>query len=83
MHDNIFTQHFETGMTLAKKFMGSLEALQLEALQLEIGCIRSPLLENHNKLGLLATACWAKSFGEQLHFYCFAIHIKYATLQLP
>jgi hypothetical protein len=43
---NIFTQHYEAGMTLAKKFTASLEALQLE-----IGCIRNPLLENYNNLG--------------------------------
>jgi hypothetical protein len=48
---NIFTQHFEVGMTLAKKFTASLEALHLK-----IGCIGNPLLENHNELGLLATA---------------------------
>jgi hypothetical protein len=38
---NIFTQHYEAGTTLAKKFMASLKALQLE-----IGCIRNPLFEN-------------------------------------
>jgi hypothetical protein len=56
---NIFTQHFEVGTALAKKFMASLKALQLE-----IGCIGNPFLENYNKLGLLATASWAKSFCE-------------------
>ncbi len=49
---NIFTQHYEAGTTLAKKFTASLKALQLE-----IGCIGNPLLENYNKLGLLATSC--------------------------
>jgi hypothetical protein len=56
---NIFNQHYEAGTTLAKKFMASLEALQLE-----IGCIRNPLLENYNDLGLLATACGTKRFWE-------------------
>jgi hypothetical protein len=35
---NIFTQHYEAGMTLAKRFMASLEALHLET-----GCIGNPL----------------------------------------
>ncbi len=74
---NIFTRHYEGGTTLAKKFTASLEALQLE-----IGCIRNPLLENYDELRLLGTACWTKSFWEQLHFYRFAIHMEYAPLQL-
>jgi hypothetical protein len=61
---NMFIQHFEAGTTLAKKFTAMLEALQLE-----IGCIGNPLLENYNDLGVFATACWAKSFWERLHFY--------------
>jgi hypothetical protein len=77
-HDNFFTQHSEVGTTIAKKFTASLKALQLE-----IGCIGNPLLENYDELGLLATACWAKSFWKQLHFYHFAIHMEYAPLQLP
>jgi hypothetical protein len=75
---NIFTQHYEAGTTLAKKFTASLKALQLE-----IGCIGNPLLENYDKLGFLAMACWVKGFWEQLHFYRFAIHMEYARLQLP
>jgi hypothetical protein len=38
---NMFVQHFEAGTTLAKKFTAMLEALQIE-----IGCIGNPLLEN-------------------------------------
>jgi hypothetical protein len=75
---NIFTQHYEAGTTLAKNFTASLEALKLE-----IGCIRNPLLEDYDELGLLAMACWDKSFWEQLHFYRFAIHMEYTPLQLP
>jgi hypothetical protein len=56
---HIFTQHYEEGTTIAKKFMTSLEALQLE-----IGCIRNPLLENYDKLELLAMACWTKHFWQ-------------------
>jgi hypothetical protein len=55
----------------------------LEALKIEIGCIGNPLLETYGKLGGLATACWAKSFWEQLHFYRFSIHMEYPTLNLP
>ncbi len=47
------------GTTLVKKFTASLEALQLE-----IGSNRNSLLENYNEFGLLAMACWAKSFWE-------------------
>jgi hypothetical protein len=60
----MLVQHFEAGMTLAKKFTAMLEALQLE-----ICCIENPLLENYDNLGVLAMACWAKSFWERLHFY--------------
>jgi hypothetical protein len=75
---NMFIQHFEAGTTLVKKFTATLEALQLE-----IGCIVNPLLENYDDLGVLATACWAKSFWERLHFYQFSIHMEYPTLHLP
>ncbi len=74
----MFIQHFEAGTTLVKKFTATLEALQLE-----IGCIVNPLLENYDDLGVLATACWAKSFWERLHFYQFSIHMEYPTLHLP
>ncbi len=56
---NMFIQHFKASTTLAKKFTATLEALQIE-----IGCIGNPLLENYNELGGLATACWAKSIWE-------------------
>ncbi len=56
---NMFVQHFKASTTLAKKFTATLEALQIE-----IGCIGNPLLENYNKLGGLVMACWAKSFWE-------------------
>ncbi len=75
---NMFVQHFEASTMLAKKFTAMLEALQLE-----IGCIGNPLLENYNDLGALAMVCWAKSFWEQLRFYQFSIHMKYTTLHLP
>jgi hypothetical protein len=75
---NMFVQHFEAGTMLAKKFTAMLEALQME-----IGCIGNPLLENYDDLGGLATACWAKSFWERLHFYRFSIHMEYPTLNLP
>ena len=54
---NMFVQHFEAGTTLAKKFTATLEALQME-----IGCIGNPRLENYDTLGGLAMAYWAKSF---------------------
>jgi hypothetical protein len=54
---NMFVQHFEAGTTLVKKFTAMLEALHIE-----IGCIRNPLLENYDTLGGLAMAYWAKSF---------------------
>jgi hypothetical protein len=56
---NMLIQHFEAGMTLAKKFTATLEAMQLET-----DCIGNPFLENYDDLGVLATACWAKSFWE-------------------
>ncbi len=38
---NMFIQHFEASTSLARKVTASLEALQME-----IGCIGNPLLEN-------------------------------------
>jgi hypothetical protein len=52
-------------------------------LQLEIGCIGSPFIENYDKLHLLATACWTKSLWEWLYYYKFHIHLDYPTLPLP
>jgi hypothetical protein len=54
---NIFIQHSGAETTLAKKFSGSLEALQLD-----IGCLGNPLKKKINKLHLFATLCWTKSF---------------------
>jgi hypothetical protein len=75
---NMFVQHYKAGTTLAKKFTAMLEALQIK-----IGCIGNPLLENYDDLNCLAMACWAKSFWERLHFYRFSIHMEYPTLTLP
>ncbi len=66
----MLVQHFEAKTTLAKKFTATLEAMQLE-----IGCIGNPLLENYDNLGVLVAACWAKSFWERLHFYRFTIYM--------
>jgi hypothetical protein len=43
-----------------------LPSASLEALQLEIGCLGSPLKENFDKLHLLATPCWMKSLWDAL-----------------
>ncbi len=71
-------QHYGSGTTLAKKITASIEALQLE-----IGCIGSPLVENYDKLHLLATACWTKNLWELLYYYKFCIHLDSPMLPLP
>jgi len=52
---NMLIQHYGAETTLARKITASLEA--------EIGCVGSPFAENYDELHLLATACWAKVFG--------------------
>jgi hypothetical protein len=55
----------------------------IEALQLEIGCIGNPFVENYEELHQLATLGWAKSLWEQLHYYRFRIHLDYSPIPLP
>jgi hypothetical protein len=76
---NMLIQHYGAEMMLAKKFLASIEALQLE-----IGCIGNPLGKDYDKYHVLATHSWAKSLWEQLHFYKFTIHLEYYDkLDLP
>ena len=75
---NMFLQHFGLDSTLARKFMASLEALQLE-----LGCIGCPFEENFGRFGHLATASWVKSFWERLSYYNFTLHVKYPKLNIP
>jgi hypothetical protein len=56
---NMIIQHCGAETTLAKKFLGSIEALQLE-----IGCIGNPLCKDYNKVHHLATQSWIKSLWE-------------------
>jgi hypothetical protein len=48
---NMLVQHYSAGTTLAKKMTASIEALQLK-----IGCIGNPFVENYEELHLLATS---------------------------
>jgi len=74
----MLVQHYGAGTTLAKKMTASIEALQLE-----IGCIGNPFIENYEELHLLATPGWAKSLWERLHYYRFRIHLDYSDIPLP
>jgi hypothetical protein len=71
-------QHYGAETTLVKKFSASIEALQLQ-----IGCIRNPLNKGYDKFHLLATHSWIKSLWEQLHFYKFTLHLEYRQLDMP
>jgi hypothetical protein len=75
---NMLVQHYGAGTTLAKKMTALIEALQLK-----IGCIGNPFVENYEKLYLLATPSWAKSLWERLHYYRFCIHLDYSDIPLP
>jgi hypothetical protein len=59
---------------LAKKFLASIKALQLE-----IDCVGNPLSKDYNNFHCLATWSWTKtkSLWEQLYFYQFALHLEY------
>ena len=75
---NMLVQHYGAGTALAKKMTASIEALQLE-----IGCIGNPFIENYEELHLLATPGWAKSLWERLHYYRFRIHLDYSDIPPP
>ena len=75
---NLFIQHYNTPSTLGKKL-----TISLEALQLEVGSDRCPLLIPYCPLGLLATLCWCRSFWESLDYYKFKLELDYDVLQLP
>ena len=68
---NMLIQHYSAETMLTKKFLASIEALQLE-----IGCICNPLGKDYNKFHVLATHSWVKSLWERLHFYKFTIHLE-------
>ncbi len=75
---NIFVQHYGAGTTIAMKYEASLEALQLE-----LGCLGNPLMEDYTRYHLMATDSWVKSFWERLHYYRFRLHINYTAIHLP
>jgi hypothetical protein len=75
---NMIIQHYGAETMLAKKFLGSIQALQLD-----IGCIGNPLSKDYNKFHYLATRSWIKSLWERLHFYRFALHLEYQQLEMP
>jgi hypothetical protein len=75
---NMLIQHYGAETTLAKKFLASIEALQLE-----IGSIGNWLGKDYDKFHVLATHSWVKSLWERLHFYKFTIHLEYDKLDLP
>jgi len=54
---NLFIQHYNTPSTLGAKL-----TISLEALQLEVGSDRCPLLIPYFPLGPIATSCWCRSF---------------------
>jgi hypothetical protein len=53
---NMLIQHYGAETMLAKKYLASIEALQLE-----IGCIGNPLGKDYDKFYVLATHSWVKS----------------------
>ena len=75
---NLFIQHYNTPSTLGKKL-----TISLEALQLEVGSDRCPLLIPYCPLGPLATSCWCRSFWESLDHYKFKLELDFDVLQLP
>ena len=75
---NMIIQHNSAETMLAKKFLASIGALQLE-----IGCIGNPLSKDYNKFHYLAARSWTKSLWEQLYFYWFALHLEYQQMEVP
>ena len=75
---NLFIQHYNTPSTLGKKL-----TILLEALQLEVGSDRCPLLIPYYPLGPLATVCWCRLFWESLDHYNFILELDYEVLQPP
>jgi hypothetical protein len=75
---NMIVQHYGTETTLAKNFSALLEALQLE-----IGCTRNPLVQDYEKYHSLAMQSWVKALWERLHHYRFSLHLEYKCLGLP
>ena len=75
---NLFVQHYNTPSTLGAKL-----SISLEALQLEVGSDRCPLLIPYRPLGPLATSCWCRSFWESLDHYDFKLALDYDVMKLP
>ena len=71
-------QHYGVKSNLGQKCRALLEALQLE-----LGCLGSPLLESFPQIGHLATSCWWKAVWERLHHFNFHVLMDYPILAFP
>jgi len=75
---NMLLQHYGAPTVIGGKCRASLEALQLE-----IGCIGNPLMENYKVRGILATPCWMKAIWERFSLYGFPIILEYDKMEFP
>ena len=72
---NIFMQHYGTPSSIGHKL-----SVSLHWLQLQIGCIGSPLLLPYATWAHLSPVCWTKCFWQSLDKFRVDFQVKYASL---
>ena len=72
---NIFTQHYGTPSSLGHKL-----STLLHWLQLQVGCLDSPLSLPYSTWAHLSPVCWTKCFWESLQYFKLDIRTQYASL---
>lgn len=63
--------------------IGNMLRASMELLQLEVGCLGSPLAERFHPMGPVVTHCWMRSFWEVISEYSLQLVMDYPTLELP
>ena len=74
---NMFCQHYGSQSTIGKKLLASMHWLQLQ-----LGCLGCPLLENYDTLALLASPSWIKCFWESVHYCPGNLQIQFDGVQI-
>ena len=74
---NIFMQHYDTPSSLGHKLSASLHWLQLQ-----VGCLGSPLLLPYATWEHLSPICWAKCFWQSLDKFAVDLRVQYKSLPL-
>ena len=76
---NLLLFHYSVQSIVGDKLMCSLHWMQLQ-----LGCIGNPLLQNYDEMGHFMPACWVSRLWESLHrFPSVSLYMKYDDIPPP